>query len=147
MGYCCPRCNGQNVQSFAVAHANGFSTVNTQTRAGLAFHATTQGIQQNVVSQMTAPPLKMEFIPTQGLLRKVGVLLGCYIGVSVVVSQVLGANGPVPQTVTLASLAGLLVWRFRAVSQHNMQEWPLLYERWQKSWVCLQCGEGFLVGV
>ena len=135
----CPSCHSDNVQRFAIAFQNGIADVNTTTAGiGVAGHfgvgaAKTKGTQQSALSMSVAPPAK------KGYLWKVILLL--------VISSIGGAifGGTLGETVNVLLLVGGGYLIYRQVYCWNRDINPQLMDEWQHSFICLRCGNKFIL--
>ena len=135
----CPSCHSDNVQRFAIAFQNGIADVNTTTAGiGVAGHfgvgaAKTKGTQQSALSMSVAPPAK------KGYLWKVILLL--------VISSIGGAifGGTLGETVNVLLLVGGGYLIYRQVYCWNRDIHPQLMDEWQHSFICLRCGNKFIL--
>ena len=135
----CPNCHSDNVQRFAIAFQNGIADVNTTTAGiGVAGHfgvgaAKTKGTQQSALSMSVAPPAK------KGYLWKVILLL--------VISSIGGAifGGTLGETVNVLLLVGGGYLIYRQVYCWNRDIHPQLMDEWHHSFICLRCGNMFIL--
>lgn len=135
----CAECNSDNVQRLSVVYEAGTQKINTQSRtfgsgvgiggggAGLGFGSAnthTTGTSQSHLAQKAAPPKKRSFAPT-AILAALGIIP--YVMLSL------------PFTILLLLLAVAGIWAYMAY-RYNTQQYPPLYQAWQKSWHCNKCG-------
>lgn len=135
----CPKCESDNTQRMEVAfHSGTQNTSTTSSATGLGFSggrigiaggvSKTSGQTQSTLASACAPPEKK---PTKALKWGIG-----YGGLLAVFGFSYGWVYPL---IGLA-LLGLSLYRFRAHSQFNSQEWPKLHQHWAGSWICHKCG-------
>lgn len=129
----CENCGADAYRKLSVIHAGGLSvTQNTSVGVGLTLggsiglgKAKTAGTSQTVLSAKAAPP-KERRLSAWALL---GILLG--LGWT--------AGGADYVALGVLTLAGTGYYIFRTV-KYNKDEFPKLYARWDRSYMCERCG-------
>jgi hypothetical protein len=149
----CPQCGSQNTRRLSLIYLQGTADV-----AGLAFFMGMKGNYGLVptyarktsrLAQLAAPPLKKSW-GGFAFLWFFGSLLLCF-GVGVFVSATIPDIGD--QILFWSMYVGwplmflIGVWsRRRAALHYNRNVWPILYEVWQRSYLCGRCGTVFEAG-
>jgi transcription elongation factor Elf1 len=147
--FSCPRCGSDNTSSFALIHSGGTSAGSFQ---GVSYGAKTGTIQtsgrtgsQSLLAQQTAPPIRPNFVNSNGVLLTVIVfVVACVISVFVrgFATSVFGDN----ILTSLISPAFVFGVPILFVIYHNKQLlqkrelWKSEKAQWEKSWMCLKCG-------
>jgi hypothetical protein len=143
MSLACPKCSSNDAKSLSLIYREGLSIINTQTTTfgsavgsggGVAFGSssgTTTGRQQSVLSRQAAPPARKGWI----------------LWAILVVAFGMGAVGGMvhPGIGTLLAIA-MVVFSVRMVMRarkFNVEEYPGIYQRWERSFMCNRCGEVF----
>ena len=146
--FVCPHCGSDNVQRFSVAYENGASTINTQTKtAGVGIGGAlgiggakshTTGVQLSQMAQKTAPPAK------KGYKWAIIISIVVYFVVANLVDSMFSLGS---STSGILGLVGLVVSAYFLgyvkVYRYNAETWPVLREEWEKSWICMKCGNTF----
>ena len=135
----CPSCHSDNVQRFAIAFQNGIADVNTTTAGiGVAGHfgvgaAKTKGTQQSALSMSVAPPAKKGYLWKVILVLFLAFIVGGMVGgtLGLIVNFLLGVGG--------------LYLIYRQVYCWNRDVHPQLMDEWQHSFICLRCGNKFIL--
>lgn len=136
----CPKCDSSDVQRLAVVWRGGTSGIEARTTGigigggGLGVGmAETKGTQQTVLAQGAAPPeQKLEGV------WWLGVAFGVMLLVSALVAP---GSGLIAFGTLFTGLCGVVAW---ANHQFNTREFPDLYLRWEKSFLCHRCGHQFV---
>jgi hypothetical protein len=98
------------------------------------------GTKQSLLAQRASPPRKKSL----GLFLA-GWFVACVVLTLVVIIAMVNSNseGPIGgiglAVGGLAFLSGA-VWRGKSVSEYNSQTWSKAYARWERSYLCMQCG-------
>ena len=135
----CPSCGSENTQSFQMAYETGaqdnvstsrtFGAGATPGKIGGGSAVTvSSGTSMTKLAKRTAPP------PYKSVGKSVAVMLfgGAFAGLF---------SGTLLAAI-VACVAGVTaVLRY----QYNKQEFPSLYEKWKRSWVCHKCGATYEV--
>jgi len=135
----CPKCESENTQRLEVAfHSGTQNTTATSNSGGLGFSGGRIGIAggvfktsaqtQSTLAIACSPPEKK---PTKKLKLAIG-----FGGLLAVFGWGLGWIYPLCGVASVA----FSLYRFRADSQFNSQEWPKLHQHWAESWICHKCG-------
>lgn len=138
--YECPNCHSDNIQRYEVAFQNGIADVNTTT-VGAGFSgklgigaASTQGTQQSALSQSTAPPKKKGYLSKFVLSTILAMVLASPIG------------GDAATFVFFLIWGGLIYFLvYKKTYLWNKDVYPGLLEQWRHSYVCLRCGNRFIL--
>ena len=138
----CPKCESDNTQRLEVAfHSGTQNTTATTNSAGLGFSGGRVGIAGGVskTSAQTQSTLAIACSPPEKKsLKKLHRVIGAG-GLLVVFGWGLGWIYPLCGVASVAF--GL--YRLRADSQFNSQEWPKLHQHWAESWICHKCGNNY----
>ncbi len=147
--FSCPQCGSDNIQRFSVAFRGGASTIDTKTsttgigigRGGLGVGTAgshTTGVQMTQLAKEVAPPAKKKYM------FPIIISLIIWIVVDRSFLSVMGTTAAgIPGYISLA--AALWYFVYQKVYVWNKNVWPGLYEKWEKSWVCLKCGHKFIM--
>ena len=103
------------------------------------FIANTFGKRQSLLAERAAPPKKKSLLAFGALW-----LVAC----SVIALIVLAALSNSAESFAVLKSAVLwcalfavgLIWRSKVVSSYNVKVWPQAYARWERSYLCMQCG-------
>lgn len=143
MSLACPKCSSNDARSLSLIYREGLSIINTQTTSfgsamgsggGTAFGSssgTTTGRQQSVLSRQAAPPAKKGWILWS--------ILVVAFGLGAVGGMVHPGIGTV-FAIAIAVVSARMVMRARTF---NAEEYPGLYQQWERSFMCNRCGEVF----
>jgi hypothetical protein len=138
--FSCPRCGSEDGRKFSIIHAHGLSVVDSITLgAGVGTGgdaavgvAPTSGTHQTNLSKAVAPPTE----------RPVGV--GCSILFGLALMAFFGIAAP-PSLLLLAPFfIGTMVKLKKndsAARAWNATEYPALKAKWERSAMCMRCGE------
>ena len=152
MSFTCPQCADTNTQRLAIAYESGFANVTAHStgpvvgfgsggvRVGVG-SATTVGTSQTALSQRAAPPEKASrfWAIVCFVLSAPGVFLTMLV-LFVHPIQFLFHGGFVA---LLNPFLWLGYFLNRKANLYNKNEWPPLWEKWNKRFVCLRCGHIF----
>jgi hypothetical protein len=142
----CPQCNTEDTQRLSLAYESGISDVNTTSSGtGIGFgsggigigigSSQTHGIAQTVLSQRAAPPFKASYLL---ILKRWFIALI----LATVFMLIINASGMLERVISLAIHATAVFALFRATA-FNHNQWPVLFQKWQQSYICLRCGNIF----
>ncbi len=136
----CPKCNNPDVRRFSLLHKQGSTdSVTSTTGIGLSGGglgigvASSRGTNVSQLAQETAPPQQ------KPLGWPVFVALISVYGLMNSISAAGLADSGGVFVVTLV-VSGILIHQRR---QHNSEVFPGLMARWERSFMCLRCGEQF----
>lgn len=149
----CPKCHSNQTQSLAMVHMNGQQHVHTNSTAvGVAITGNgiglgvgggpTRGIHQTTTSVLASPPAKIKVMDRKWGASFLAALLGGVFLLSVIGEYFVAIGN----LLSLVWLVGMVVWfvnRSKMVKNYNSNIWPNEYARWERSWLCLQCGTAF----
>jgi hypothetical protein len=101
--------------------------------------ATTSGTQQTTLSKSIAPPPKMVADAGEYMGLGCGTML---LALLLVAATDVGTSG-FWGAVVLGVMVGMVVWAIReaAASKWNETEWRKLKGKWDRSLMCMRCGE------
>ena len=141
----CANCQGKGLKKLSLLYLQGTSKRDSFTIGfyrGLKgnFIANTMGTKQSLLAQRASPPRKKSL----GLFLA-GWFVACVVLTLVVIIAMVNSNseGPIGgiglAVGGLAFLSGA-VWRGKSVSEYNSQTWSKANARWERSYLCMQCG-------
>ena len=123
MKHTCPKCNSDQIQTFRMAFETGTSTDVSHTIGGGAAGgnlgggvAATSGLRMSALAQQVMPPQKQT--------------VGCGLWVA---------------SIFFFPIFFYAVYKTIQASKWNKEVYPKLYEEWENSWICLKCGNAFLL--
>lgn len=141
----CPRCHSDNTASFPMIYQGGtttgnFSALSYGTNAGV-IGTGGKTKSQSLLAQQTAPPQKQN----NGCLHAfitVLILFGSMFVFTLVMTALVGESS---LTGLLAFIFGMVATIFYAVhinrnSKAENKVWREQIAQWEKSWMCLKCG-------
>lgn len=140
----CPHCNSINIKNLPLVYEEGLSdirmTSNTTAvgRGGVAFGTTeTSGVSQTALSKQASPPKKESTIKL-ALMHIVGFLV-----TTLAISGIFKLGGT--NLMGFISLGYILLALFHLYKNlmFNIRRYPALYQEWQNSFFCSQCGNIF----
>lgn len=143
--YECPYCQSDNIQSYNIAYASGFSNVSGITtgvgvgmggRVGVGV-GNTVGTQQTVLSMMAEPPKKKS---TTSLFIKGS--LGIYFGLGLVL-LVSGLSKNNWSLLLYVVAYAILIYAIHRRTVWNREVYPNLRKDWEHTYICLRCGNRF----
>ena len=144
--YVCPHCGSDQVQRYSVAFAGGISDVNTNsvgvglTGNGLGVGgAKTRGTAQTALSMSVAPPAK------KGYGKEILKAFGIVIVANLVLMSIFGNNAFSGILSWAAAIAYLYFHTYKVYYDYNKNIWPKEMEEWQHSWLCMKCGNRFII--
>lgn len=135
----CPKCESDNTQRLEVAFHNGTqNTTATSNSAGLGFSGGRIGIAGGVskTSAQTQSTLAIACSPPEK--KPIKKLIWAIAGGGLLAVSGWGLGWIYPLLGAASAAFGL--YRLRADSQFNSQEWPKLHQHWADSWICHKCG-------
>jgi hypothetical protein len=144
----CPGCGSEDAQTLQMVFDEGTQHLDgRQTGVGVGYSPGSgmgvgvgggkiKGTTRSVLAQKAAPPQKKQL--TAGVIVAVVGFFVFIVGVSS------GSGGGIAAGLIIGILimAGGIYLAYIA-SQYNKNEWPALYQQWQKSWMCRKCGNIF----
>ena len=145
--YVCPYCHSENIQSYNIAYAGGFSNVNGVTtgvgigaggRVGVGI-GNTVGTQQTVLSMMAKPPMKKS-IATYILKWWIAIQFGL-----VLLLWISGLSKHEASLIIYFGAYALLIYKTYQRYVWNRDTYPVLRRDWEHTYVCLRCGNSFLL--
>ena len=133
MGATCPNCHSQNTQSLASVYKAG-TTVGPH------------GIENSLLALQCAPP-KLKFTYPKGC---TGGAIGCFAIIFAIL--VIGCcystpNGDASLFVLVGLAACLTYYNYREDAERlrwNRDEFPILFQQWEKTWYCHNCDTKFI---
>lgn len=144
--YVCPHCGSDQVQRYSVAFAGGISDVNTNTvGVGLTGNglgvggAKTRGTSQTALSMSVAPPEKY------GYGKEILKAFGIVILANLVLGMTIGNNAFAGVLSWVAGGAYLYFHTYQKYYNYNKNIWPKEMEQWEHSWLCMKCGNRFIM--
>jgi hypothetical protein len=104
------------------------------------FIANTMGTKQSLLAQRAAPPRKKGMA-----LFLIGWFLVCVILTIILIivmidSKFEGSIGRIGLAVGCIAFVWGAVWRGKTVGDYNSRTWSKAYARWERSYLCTQCG-------
>jgi hypothetical protein len=98
------------------------------------------GTKQSLLAQRAAPPRKKSLV-----IFLVGWFVACVVLTLVVIVAMVNSSSDAPiagigLAVGGVAFLGGAVWRGKTVSEYNSQTWSKAYARWERSYLCMQCG-------
>lgn len=144
----CSKCGSDQTAKCSTIYASGTTGIETKTtgmgvglsRGGfvpVVGGGTTRGVQQTELAAQLAPPAnksaKEIFKGCASFFGVIGVI-GCVIFMPLGMMILVGGVAVAGITALIATLC------FRP---YNRDEWPKLYEQWERKWYCGRCGETF----
>lgn len=148
MSLVCPSCQSEDVKSLSVVFLAGLSKakgsvggVGIGLGGGVGFGAgLSDGTNQTYLSKRAAPPPKCN-------VRGWGCLMSTGIIILIIYFLAEGFKGFLKDpsfTLLLASIL-FIVGSFGSIkaNEYNSKTWPILRNKWEKSFMCLRCGTMF----
>lgn len=150
--YQCPHCHSLNTQSFEMVYKNGISHIDANTgTVGISNNghggavSKTKGTEQTELSKSVAPPEEQSVIAN--------LLGGCllsfilFIVFIVVFGVILDFNLSDNWIYVFVFLGiGLAFLGVYMAIDYNEKDYPLEIARWKHSFLCMRCGQRFVVG-
>jgi len=141
----CANCQSKGLKKLSLLYLQGTSKRDSFTIGfyrGLKgnFIANTMGTKQSLLAQRAAPPRKKSL-----LIFLVSWFVACVVLTLVVIVAMVNSSseGPIAgiglAVGGVAFLAGAF-WRGKTVGEYNSQTWSKVYARWERSYLCMQCG-------
>lgn len=144
MNVLCPKCTSGEVRSLSLIYREGLSHSVTNTTGtgfggarggfgGGTMSAVSHGRSQTVLSKEAAPPSKKRVVT--------------WLVLTVIFSFLfLGSTKDFGvSTLVFAGVAALSIWMAMNNREYNATQFPELYSRWQRSFMCNRCGAVFVV--
>lgn len=141
----CPYCQSENIQSYNIAYASGFSNVSGVTtgvgvgmsgRVGVGV-GNTVGTQQTVLSMM-APPPKKKSTTSLFIMGTLGIYFG--LGLVLLVSGLSKSNWSL---LLYIGAYAILIYAIHRRTVWNRTVYPQLRRDWERTYICLRCGNKF----
>ena len=145
--YVCPYCQSENIQSYNIAYAGGFSNVNGVTtgvgigaggRVGVGI-GNTVGTQQTALSMMAKPPMKKsigKYIFKWSLTIQIGLVF---------LLMITRLSKHDSSLIIYFDAYALLIYKTYKRYVWNRDTYPGLRRDWEHTYVCLRCGNSFLL--
>lgn len=141
----CANCQSKSLKKLSLLYLQGTSNRNSFTVGfyrGLKgnFIANTMGTRQSLLAQRAAPPRKKSMA-----LFLIGWFVACLIlAVALIIAMINSSfEGPtagIGLAVGGIAFLGGAIWRGKSVSGYNSRTWSKAYARWERSYLCTQCG-------
>lgn len=141
--YQCPRCHSENIQSYSLIHSMGISKIDLST-VGVGYsnnlgvgRAKSHGTQQTAMSASTAPPKKRS---------PAGDFFGSWLVFSIpgVICKYLNFHYLIVNILVWGAVI-LAFFMARDAYQWNKYTFPQKLRDWEHSYVCLRCGNRFIL--
>ena len=141
----CPYCQSENIQSYNIAYASGFSNVSGVTtgvgvgmsgRVGVGV-GNTVGTQQTVLSMMATPP-KKKSTTSLFIMGTLGIYFG--LGLVLLVSGLSKSNWSL---LLYIGAYAILIYAIHRRTVWNRTVYPQLWRDWERTYICLRCGNKF----
>lgn len=141
----CPYCQSENIQSYNIAYASGFSNVSGVTtgvgvgmsgRVGVGV-GNTVGTQQTVLSMMATPP-KKKSTTSLFIMGTLGIYFG--LGLVLLVSGLSKSNWSL---LLYIGAYAILIYAIHRRTVWNRTVYPQLRRDWERTYICLCCGNKF----
>lgn len=139
----CPNCSSENIQKLSFVYESGLSHIETRTRGsgvGVGFGGgglgvgvgvgggRTKGTQISATAAKAAPPQRK---------KVVAAFIIALIGAFMLLGSLQHPGGGTILALGVAAIAG---WVFYSNSQFNAHTFPVLWQRWDASYMCNRCG-------
>lgn len=140
----CASCHSSKLKKLSLLYLQGTGAQNSFVFGfyrGLKgnFVASTSGTRQSLLAKRAAPPMKKSLAAFGALW--LGMCLIFFIGEIIVLpASVDSTQLSVWAGFWLLIFVGGVVLRFRHVNEYNGRVWPRSYSRWERSYLCMQCG-------
>lgn len=145
--FICPQCHSENIKSFEIVYSQNVSSSNNiMTGVGITNNGGIGGAVTNLkgtsvtaLGESVAPPS----MATRSK-KKVCLLFFFGIGSILVISSVLPTV--IQLLFVICAIMGLIYYerQFRKkIKRWNNEVWPLLYDEWNHSYICMKCGYRF----
>lgn len=141
----CANCQSKGLKKLSLVYLQGTSNRNSFTIGfyrGLKGNiiANTLGTKQSLLAQRAAPPQKKGMA-----LFLIGWFVACLILAVILIIAMINSNfeGPIAGigfAVGGIAFVGGAVLRGKTVSEYNSRTWSKAYARWERSYLCTQCG-------
>ena len=140
-----PYCQSENIQSYNIAYASGFSNVSGVTtgvgvgvggRVGVGV-GNTVGTQQTVLSMMATPP-KQKSTTSLFIMGTLGIYFG--LGLVLLVSGLSKSNWSL---LLYIGAYAILIYAIHRRTVWNRTVYPQLRRDWERTYICLRCGNKF----
>lgn len=147
----CPNCNSIDLKKISLAYQEGLSRLNVRTRMrgvvvgsdgpDLAVgRATTKGTQQTDISKALPPPRKWSYRKLFGWSLLIFLSVGWIVFYVNTITKNASPVSSVPLTIYAVLCAGVFVVLFLVYWEHNHSTYPREYVQWNRSFLCLRCG-------
>lgn len=150
--YVCPKCGSENTQLVSLVHEGQTKSATSRTSGSglnysghdigaIAGTARTTTNSRTMLGSRAAPPDKR---PLTGP----GATLGLSFFAALLIGGFVGIIGPDTAALAVGLIVGLgaaavTMYENRVNRRYNNFEWPDLYRRWQRLFLCHRCGEQF----
>ena len=141
----CPYCQSENIQSYNIAYASGFSNVSgVTTGVGVGMSGrlcvcvwNTVRTQQTVLSMMATPP-KKKSTTSLFIMGTLGIYFG--LGLVLLVSGLSKSNWSL---LLYIGAYAILIYAIHRRTVWNRTVYPQLRRDWERTYICLRCGNKF----
>lgn len=133
----CPYCQSENIQSYNIAYASGFSDVSGVTTGVGVGVGNTVGTQQTVLSMMATPP-KKKSTTSLFIMGTLGIYFG--LGLVLLVSGLSKSNWSL---LLYIGAYAILIYAIHRRTVWNRTVYPQLRRDWERTYSCLRCGNKF----
>jgi hypothetical protein len=141
----CVHCQAKGLKKLSLLYLQGTSRSNSLVFGFYRgfkgnFCANALSTRQSLLARRSAPPQKKDL---WGFLVIWAVLSGlfCLIGFAALAGHdSANVTGEAVLFLWLAVIAAGGIWRFKVASAYNNEVWSKEYARWQRSYLCMQCG-------
>ena len=133
----CPYCQSENIQSYNIAYASGFSNVSGVTTGVGVGVGNTVGTQQTVLSMMATPP-KKKSTTSLFIMGTLGIYFG--LGLVLLVSGLSKSNWSL---LLYIGAYAILIYAIHRRTVWNRTVYPQLRRDWERTYICLRCGNKF----
>jgi DNA-directed RNA polymerase subunit RPC12/RpoP len=141
----CVHCQAKGLKKLSLLYLQGTSRSNSFVFGFYRgfkgnFWANALSTRQSLLARRAAPPQKKSL---WGFLVIWAVLSGlfCLIGFAALTGRDSASlSGEAVVFVWLAIIAAGGIWRFKVATGYNTEVWSKEYARWQRSYLCMQCG-------
>jgi hypothetical protein len=122
MNQLCPSCGSDDVQSFRMAYESGTANSVSSPISGVG---TSHTVVQSLTAQRVTPPKKKK---VHWVLWLVGFLSLLWV-----------ISFPISVIIPIVVAIGIFLW----IRWYNQTKWPVLQQKWERSWICPRCGHTF----
>jgi len=139
----CPHCGSDNTRKHSIIYQEGTSHGKGEASSWGGAKYTTEHLSQTPLAQRCSPPER----PGIGkLLSFLGILFSAWVAYQVVILFRVPPERSwwVKAGAFFSSLALLRIFWSFVFGRHRKARYDELYAAWEKSWVCVKCGESFV---